>query len=325
MSFYIYAETAFHHEGSKDYLMRLVAEAKRSGVSGVKFQVLIDLDQLMSRHHSSYETAKSWVLSIEEWRQILKFTEQQGLDIILMPVDLAAFQLASEFSVKCIEIHSVSFRDEKLLSKLDESDIPLIFGVGGRTLAEIEDVVKKYHGREITLMVGFQAYPSRFEDIRIGKIAELKKLFPDCTIGYADHSSYDDDMAVVSNEYAYLLGARMFEKHISLDEGIDRIDYQSAVSAEKMATIVSKLNYLDKLLDIGDQFEMTEAEVAYRSRQKVPVAKYDLEVGHLVTDKDIELKMIDASDVIADAQLITGRKLRKKLETDKPFYESDII
>ncbi len=97
MSFYIYAETAFHHEGDKEYLKKLVKEAKNAGVNGVKFQVLIDLNQLMSRHHSAYQEAEKWVLSFEEWKEIFQYTSELGLDLILMPIDEKAFGLIDYF------------------------------------------------------------------------------------------------------------------------------------------------------------------------------------------------------------------------------------
>lgn len=325
MGFYIYAETAFHHEGDKDYLIQLIDEAKKAGVDGVKFQVLINLNEFMSSSHTAFEQAKNWILTIEEWKEVFKYTKTLGLDIILMPLDIKAFELCKLFDVKHIEIHSVSFKDKKLLDKLDESTIPLILGIGGRTLEEIDNAVKKYKDRNITLMVGFQSYPSELEDIKIGRIKELVNIYPDCTIGYADHSSYDNEMAITSNEYAYILGARTFEKHITLEEGKERIDFQSAVDAQKISIIKEKLAFLDKLfsLDTNNIFEMNQKEVNYRNRQKLPVAKYDLDIGYIITEDDIELKMLDSEKSIDDIGMLLGKKLKNKVYQDNPFREKD--
>ena len=327
MSFYIYAETAFHHEGDKDYLIQLVNEAKKSGVNGVKFQVLIELNDFMSSKHSAFTQAKDWILTLEEWNDVFKYTQTLGLDIILMPLDIRAFELSVLFDIKQIEIHSVSFKDKKLLSKLEENTIPLILGIGGRTLEEIDGVVKRYKDREITLMVGFQSYPSELEDIKLGRIKELARMYPKCTIGYADHSSYNNEMAIVSNEYAYILGARTFEKHIALEEGKERIDFQSAVSAEKILTIKKRLDFLDKLLNLdkNDLFVMNEKEVNYRNRQKLPVTKYDLGVNHVISENDLELKMLDTEVSIVDIEALIGRTLYNKVQSDSSFTEKDFL
>jgi len=327
MPYYLYVETAFHHEGDKEYLLKLVDEAKKSEAQGVKFQVLIELNALMSFKHSAYEEAKNWVLSLDEWREVFEYTRNLNLDIILMPVDVRAFDLVKEFEIKYLEIHSVSFKDTKLLNRLEKTKLPLIFGIGGRTIEEIDAIVKKYNDREIILMVGFQSFPSDLKDIKLERISELKKLYPNCIIGYADHSSYESEMCITSNEYAYILGARVFEKHIAYEEGIERIDFQSAVSSEKIVTIRKKLDYLESILNIDpkETFNMSEKELTYRNRQKMPIAKRTLKAGEIISSDMLELKMINQENVIDSIDEIIGKKILKDIENDSPFTKGDFL
>jgi len=327
MSFYFYAETAFHHEGNKSYLLKLIDEAKKSGVQGVKFQVLIELQEFMSSKHSAYEDAKSWILSYKDWQEIFQYTTTLGLDIILMPLDVKAFEFCKEFNVMYIEIHSVSFRDERLLSKLGDANVPLIFGIGGRTIEEIDFIVKKYHNKEIILMVGFQSYPSDLKDMKLERISNLKELYPQCKVGYADHSSYKSKMSTISNEYAYILGARFFEKHITLEEGLERVDYQSAVSCEKIQNIKKSLDYLESILNINPQdlFNMNEKEVMYRSRQKSPVANRVIEAGEVISSDLLKLKMTDQLNIIDSVDGVIGKKSYRNIEKDSAFNILDFL
>jgi N,N'-diacetyllegionaminate synthase len=327
MSFYIYTETAFHHEGNKDYLLKLIDASVQSSANGVKFQVLIDLNEFMSFEHSAYTDAKSWILTIDEWREVFQYTQSCNLDIILMPLDVKAFILLKEFNIKYLEIHSASFKDEKLLNKLEEIYLPIVFGIGGRTLEEIDQVVKKNEKKDIVLMSGFQSFPSELEDIKLGRIKELSSMYPNCTIGYADHSSYDDEMAITSNEYAYILGARVFEKHIAIEEGEDRIDFQSAVSSDKINVIKTKLENLDTLLNIDENllFDMTDKEKVYRNRQKIPVAARDIEIDEVITEEMIELKMINKDKYIEMGEAIIGKKTITKIKKDDAFLLENLI
>jgi sialic acid synthase SpsE len=327
MSFYVFSETAFHHEGNKDYLLKLVDAAKLSGASGIKFQVLIDLNEFMSSKHSAFDEAKSWVLSESDWKEVFSYTRTLGLDIILMPLDIKAFELVNEFEIKYVEIHSVSFKDQVLLKSLDQIDTPLIFGIGGRTKAEIDYVVEKYNDRNVTLMVGFQSFPTVLKDAKLLKIKELSNIYPTCTIGYADHSAYDSEEAINSNEYAYILGARVFEKHITVDEGKERIDYQSAVCPEKLKQIIGKLTSLEKALkfDGNSLFDLSDAETNYRNRQKVPVAKYNIMSGEILSQNMIALKMIDCQDNLEDLEDLIGKKTNKNIEANRPFFIKDIV
>ena len=323
---YLYVETAFHHEGDKIYLFNLIDEAKKAGVDGVKFQVLIQLDDFMSTRHSLYKEARGWVLSLEDWREVLHYTRALGLDIILMPLDLKAFALFAEFDIKFMEIHSVSFKDKEILVETEKYRIPLILGIGGRSRDEVVGMIARFSKRDIVLMVGFQSFPSNLEDINIGKIRQLKETFTDCIIGYADHSSFDDPMAITSNEYAYILGARIFEKHITLDEGKRRTDFQSALSAKKITKIKDNLLYLEglRLERSEDIFDMNKKEIIYRERQKTPVAIQDLPAGVTMSEKDFCLKMIDTEEKIDDLTALVGKRLKIEITADESISENNI-
>ena len=88
---YLYAETAFHHEGDFNYLLRLVDAAVSAGCHGIKFQVLIDIDEFMSSHHDSYNKSREWLFTYQQWTEVLSYAQDQGLDIVLMPLDTSAF------------------------------------------------------------------------------------------------------------------------------------------------------------------------------------------------------------------------------------------
>lgn len=327
MSFYIFAETAFHHEGNKEYLFKLVDAAKFSGANGIKFQVLIDLNEFMSSSHSAYEEAKSWILSKIDWQEVFSYAAEQGLDIVLMPLDTKAFELANDFKIKYLEIHSVSFKDQALFKSLDRTETPLIFGVGGRTKSEIDYVVEKYKDRHVTLMVGFQSFPTVLKDAKLLRIKELSEIYPNCTIGYADHSAFDSEEAIFSNEYAYALGARTFEKHITIDEGKERIDFQSAIGPEKLQQIISKLTDLEKTLEYegNSLFDLSDLEVNYRNRQKVPVAKSEIVEGEVILKDMIALKMIDSKGNIENIEEVIGNTNKKNILADAPFYKKDLV
>jgi len=325
MSFYLYTESAFYHEGDKSILKKLIDETVHSGASGIKFQVLIDIDSFVSSKSSSYEIIKPWILSREDWLEVFGYATAAGLDIILMPLDVAAVELSKSIDVKYMEVHSVSFKDEALLKALERVKTPLIFGAGGRTLDEISVAVNRFSDRTVVIMTGFQAFPSKLEEIGLGKIGELAKLFPQSIIGYADHSSYDDEMAVKSCEYAYILGARIFEKHIALEEGSQRTDFQSAVSADKIALIIKNLQTIQAVLkDKSQCFNMCESELTYRKREKIPVAARSLEAGEILSGKDLTLKMYAGKSCDETADMLIGRRLVNDIGYDEPVSGKDI-
>ena len=68
---------------------------------------------------------------------------------------------------------------------------------------------------------------------------------------------------------------------------------------------------------------MNKKEINYRNRQKLPVAKHDLDIEHIITEDDVELKMLDSEKGIDDIGLLIGKKLKNKVHQDNSFREKD--
>ena len=324
---YFYTETAFHHEGDLSYLKGLIDATKETGAAGIKFQVMTKTADFISTKHSAFTTLDSYHFSLEEWAEVFKYTQDIGLDIIMMPLNSEALQLLDQFDVKYLDIHSVCFYDTDLLEKIKETNREIILGVGGRTMEEIIEKIKYFDSRLKVLMVGFQSFPSQLEDVNIGKITYLKNLFPDCQIGYADHSAFDSEHAISSNEYARLLGATFFEKHITLEEGIERVDFSAAVGFEKIKTIIDKVSFLEQnvLTDFVQSFNQNEKEIAYRNRQLVCVCAEDFKQGYCLKREDVLLKLKDNTELhYSRIDDLIGKRLITDLEKDNVIRQKDI-
>lgn len=321
---YLYVETAFHHEGDFEYLKKLVLAAKQAEAKGVKFQVLTKVNDFLSSRHSGYDSLKNYCFTIDQWREIFNFTTELGLDIILMPLNEEALYLSKEFSIKFLEVHSVSFYDNPVLEAIKNTGVPVILGVGGRTLDEIVEKSIFFNEQLRVLMVGFQSFPSKLKDIKLGKIAKLKEFFPSLEIGYADHSAFDDPFAISSNEYARLLGATIFEKHIAIEEGVERVDFSSAVSVEKIYEIMSNLRFIDEniLLSTARLFSLDKLEVNYRNRQKQVVANVNIPVGATITVEMLTTKMIDKPSGFTNYYNIVGKIAAVNILQDEIITEN---
>jgi len=325
--FYFYCETAFHHQGDFDYLKKLIDAAKEAGAQGVKFQVLTRVGDFVSTANKAYAALAGYVFDIGQWREIFPYAQSAGLDIILMPLNTEALELAREFPIKYIEIHSVSFNDKALHAAIKTSGCDLIIGVGGRTMEEIGAMKIEFGAQLKVLMSGFQAFPSDLADIKLGKIAYLARRYPELKIGYADHSAFDNEFAVLANDYAYLLGARVFEKHIAIEEGVERVDFSAAVSKEKIADSIRRLAFLrdHALLAENDYLSFNAPEQRYRDRQLVCVASRDLKTGEIISAEDIALKLADFGSepftLVADA---VGKTLRKDIPADAPLLKENL-
>jgi sialic acid synthase SpsE len=139
----------------------------------------------------------------------------------------------------------------------------------------------------------------------------LKTKFDSLKIGYADHSEFNSEDAIESNLYARLLGASIFEKHITLKEGdADRVDYISAISQEKVTLIIKKLDRLDDVIDSAkdDFFIMSESEKIYRDRELKVVSSRAIPKNTRLRQDDLCLRMIDKSNGFSIISEVIGQK-----------------
>lgn len=316
---YFYAETAFHHQGDKSYLLRLIDAAAESGCDGIKFQVLTKCSDFMSIYHSSYEQINSYCFKKETWDELFSYAAKKDLDIILMPLNIDALDLVDRHVIKYLDIHSVTFNDWRLLEKINELSLDIILSVGGRRNAEIESLIHFFKGKVKVLMTGFQSFPTNIEKVKLGKIKWLKDHYNDHLIGYADHSSPKDIFAIKSNEYARILGATVFEKHITVFEGNDRVDSSSAVSSQKFKTLIENINFIEEYIISGyqDFDDLNAEEIAYRNRQLKCVAAINLYYNTTIEKKHISLKMVDSSEGTSEPEDLIGGKTRKEIKKDE--------
>jgi len=328
MSYFLYSETAFHHEGDLNYLLDLVKLTKQNQYHGIKFQVIGDLSTYMAENHSQFKYLNKMVFKLDDWKTVIDYAKTLELKVVFMPLDIMAMDWALDHLnlIDYFDIHSVSFYDRPLWEKIKQSQRPIILGIGGRTLSEIEDALKYFDQQLQILMHGFQSFPTVLTDARLLRISALKETFNHLTVGYADHSSYDSDDAVKALEYAYLLGARVFEKHITLSEGVNRTDFSAAVGSDKMLQIREQLLRLEIIYKDSDVFELRTDEIKYRERQKKLVALHNIAKGESISPTNTILKVIEESNNVLyvnhaiNHEWIAPRAIKK----DEPILLTDV-
>lgn len=289
----IIGETAFNHEGDFSYLFRLIDMVAQAGATHIKFQVLIDYDEFVSQRSTVYTLVRSWCFSYEQWNQAFNYAESIGLRLFVMPLDRQAVSLCLRDTVDCVEIHSVSFNDHVLLDEVRQKITNKVigFGLGGRTLDELKAMELKFDNYKLLFLSGFQAFPSQLEDVKLSRISYLHNYFPKAIMGYADHSDPAHPDAIYSSHYAYQLGARVFEKHVTLES--NRTDAQSAYMLSDFSNYISQLHRFIAIVSEEEKvaFDMTDRERVYRSRQKKAVAIKAVRKGELFKIENIALKM----------------------------------
>jgi len=249
------AETAWHHQGDYEFMVGLLNSiCQESDADVIKLHISLDLDEYMSRDHTAYETLKSWMFSPKQWEELIGIVRLSGKGLMLLLNDTSAIEFATDFKPEIIELHSVCLNVPSLQNAvLDKFGhrTPVVIGVGGCSLQEVDAAVRAFEERDVILMFGFQNYPTRYEDVNLSKIRKIQRLYADKRFGYADHTGWDEP----SNDLITLMvaanGMDYVEKHVTTVYGQERCDFAAAVSIEMFNDLAKKIKLIDKITGDG--------------------------------------------------------------------------
>lgn len=321
---YIIAETAFHHEGDKNFLKGLIKEAREVGVDAVKFHLLLNVEDYMIADHEAIKILKPWCFDSVVWDEILDFC--QDLDIILLCNDNDSVDYAIEKGnkIKAIEIHATGINDIFLLSKAAKFQGTVILGSGGSSIDEIDYAIQflKDNGKEdIFLMHGFQNYPTDYKDIKLWRMKQFSELY-NLPVGYADHTDPKDENNEIISCCGFANGFNVLEKHFTPAFGEKRIDAQAAVSMDQLKKIKELSNIIWQTIDKENCLKLSEAELKYGNTgpmKKAIVAKHTIQEGDIINLTNIAFKRTNASSSIKQIELpkVLNNKAKREIKKDE--------
>ena len=140
--FYLYAETAFIHDGDKEYLIKLVDEAAKAKCDGIKFQILIENENANNTDLSNFNDIYKWIFTSDFWLQVINLAKQKNLEVTVLPIDIKAVQFCKDHLkyIDAIEVMNgkVTIEENRFASDVAKS---LGFcGTGGSDAHAISDV-----------------------------------------------------------------------------------------------------------------------------------------------------------------------------------------
>ena len=154
----------------------------------------------------------------EDFQRISERIKDRGCLLMATPFDEYSVETCAEARVDVLKIASAQLDDLPLLQESASLNLPIAVSTGGASLSTADRTIEMLSTvpRKLAVNHCVSIYPSQPEDLNLGRIELLRKRYPHCTIGFSTHEQ--DDWSV-SIGIAYALGARVFERHVDIDEG----------------------------------------------------------------------------------------------------------
>ena len=225
--------------------------------------------------------------------------------------DFESADLLAELDVPAFKFASGDLRNTPLQKHVAAFGKPMFLSTGGGTLEDVERAVDTILplNDQLCVLQCTAAYPASTEDLNLNVITTLRERFPELVIGLSDHQN-GIAMAVV----AYMLGARVIEKHFTLDHALKGRDHAFSLMPEGMRRLVRDLHRVPAALGDATKRPLPiEADPIEKMGKKL-VAARELEQGHVLALDDLAIKSpADGGLPPYELDRLVGRRLRRPI------------
>jgi len=283
--------------GSEETAREMVWAALAAGADAVKFQMR-DIGSLYTREFADapYDGGMSFGATYGKHREALEI-DLGGLrdfvrkcsdkKFIVTPFDLVSLERAEALEPDAYKISSGDLTNTELISAVAAKGRPLFISTGGGTMEDVDRAVGATFEDRTVLYHCVSAYPAYVEDMNLKAISAMVQRYREkrIPIGLSDHTS-----GILMPIVAYMLGARVIEKHFTLDRSWKGRDQSFSIEPQDLFQLVGDLREASRALGIGKkQPKASEREALYKIRKSL-VASYDLPKGHVLRPEDMVAK-----------------------------------
>lgn len=329
----IIAEIGCNHNGDKELARKMVLEAKKCGVDGVKFQTF-KADALISKNapkaeyqkkttgteDSQLEMTRKLELLPEDYLELRDYALSLGLEVFSTPFDLDSIVFLAQIGQSVWKIPSGEITNLPYLERIAQLKCEgkqIILSTGMATIEEVQSCLEILLGAgakksEITILHCNTEYPTPDRDVNVLAIADLHRHFSDYRIGFSDHS-----VGSVASVMAVALNIVMIEKHFTLDKNMMGPDHKASATPAELKEIVDNVRRAEVMLGSGRKI-VTESERKNKIvARKSIIAKCAIQKGEVFTENNLTCKRPGNGISPMEWYNILGKKAEKDFDADE--------
>ncbi len=295
---FIVAEAGVNHNGREDLALQLIDAAKAAGADAVKFQ-LFDPDEIAGHAplaayqdqgdgswRSQHEMLTALTLPQEAYRRLAAHAQQRSIELIVTPFDSASAKFLVSLGLKTLKIPSGEITNHPFLKEVAALGAAVILSTGMSSLEEVEEAIAIFRAAKVplTLLHCTSAYPTPYDQVHLRAMTALCETFQ-LPVGLSDHTE-GIEVAVA----AVALGARVVEKHLTLDRAAPGPDHRSSIEPPAFAEMVRAIRNVEVALGSKvKERQASEENVAAVARRSV-VAACDLKRGQPIAREMLAIR-----------------------------------
>lgn len=323
----IIAEAGVNHNGSIEIAKKLCLKAKEAGADVIKFQTWIT-EKIITRSvkqaeyqarnmgviQSQFDMLKQLELSFEQFAEIKKYCDEIDIMFASTADETESLDFLIDLGIPFIKIGSGDVGNIPFLRYVGGKKLPVLLSTGMSSLAEIEislNALKGNGAKDITLLHCTTSYPCPFDSVNLRAMTTLANAFG-TTVGYSDHTEgIEVPIAAVAQ------GAKVIEKHFTLDKDMEGPDHVASCEPEEFKAMVKAIRNVEMAFGNAKK-EITdiEKEIVNVVKKRI-VAKKDIMMGDTISEEDVCIKRSKSGVACDHWDLIIGTKARKDFGIDE--------
>jgi sialic acid synthase SpsE len=326
---YLIAEAGVNYENSMEEALKMVEEAANAGADAIKFQSY-KAGKIASVYSPSY-----WDLSKEsttsqhelfqkydsfgkkEYETLAAKAKECGITFLSTPFD---FDFADELIplMPVVKIASADLTNLPFLKHCASKGKPIILSVGASNIGEVQQALETIYAtgnKQVSLLHCVLSYPTAPENANLRIIEHLQAIFPGITIGYSDHVPPHHDCIALTT--AWLLGARILEKHFTLDKTKPGNDHYHAMDPEDIRNFRKQCDFVTSTLGQYNKEVLPCEQEARKQARRSLVITSDKKAGDSINENDLMIKRPGTGIAPEHIDLIVGKKIIRNIREDE--------
>lgn len=330
---YFISEIGLNHNGSVEIAKKLIDVAKKSGSDAIKLQkrdvanlateeILNKEDNRFPDFGSTYREVREHIeFNKEEYEEIKKYCSDINIDFLCTAFDIPSAKFLIDLKIDYFKIASHSVTNIPLIEFIAEKNIPSILSTG---MSEIEDIdfayeIFKKNKTDLILLHCVSSYPTPENEMNLNIIDTLKKRYEDIHIGYSGH-----EIGHLPTISAVCKGARVIERHITLDQKMVGFDHSLSIEPTELSQIVQQIRKIEVLMGSSEK-KVLESELLKKDQYNVSmIAIRDLFKDEILNLKDVEFKNPGNGILYKNADKYFGKKIKSDIKKDEVISPSKI-
>lgn len=296
---FVIAEVGHNHQGNLDQALGLIRAASTAGASAVKFQKRDNKSLFTpSMYNEPYNSENSFggtygthrdalEFGMEEYKACIEEANKSDILFFATAFDFNSADFLQALDMPLYKIASGDLSNLPLLEYVARFEKPMIISTGGSSFEMIEAAartIRKVHNN-FAILQCTASYPANFGQLNLRVIEQLKRKYPENIIGYSGH-----DNGIAMSTAAFALGARIIEKHFTLNRALKGTDHAFSLEPQGLTKLVRDLKRTSEALGDGEKVVYESEKAPIRKMAKMIVATRFIPAGTTLSLEDLEFR-----------------------------------